>query len=162
MKIICDGFEFDFTDALDVFVFDEKDKASPNYHGLSHAMKAVDLIVELDESYIFIEVKDFHEPDDYKDKDYFNHLREVLKYKYRDTWIYRWAESKTDKPIRYLCLLELENALISRMAKEVQKQLPMNKQNNRWVSEISSGVGVVNFRLWNERFTALPVARLAT
>ena len=47
MKIACDGFEFDFTDAVNVFVFDEKDKAKATYHGLSHAMKAVDLIVEL-------------------------------------------------------------------------------------------------------------------
>jgi len=47
MSIEVDGFEFDFTDAIDVFVFDEKDKTNPMYHGLSHAMKAVDLIVEL-------------------------------------------------------------------------------------------------------------------
>ena len=47
MKIEADGFAFDFTDALDGFVFDEKDKTQPHYHGLSHAMKAVDIIVEL-------------------------------------------------------------------------------------------------------------------
>ncbi len=38
MKIAVDGFEFDFQDAIDAFVFDEKDRSSPTYHGLSHAM----------------------------------------------------------------------------------------------------------------------------
>ncbi|MBF0234084.1 MAG: hypothetical protein HQK65_13760, partial [Desulfamplus sp.] len=87
MKVSADGFEFDFTDAINAFVFDEKDKNLPNYHGLSHAMKAVDLIVELERQYSFVEVKDFHAPDDYYDSNYFNHLTEVLKYKYRDSFI---------------------------------------------------------------------------
>ena len=30
MKIEADGFAFDFTNALDVFVFDEKDKTKPH------------------------------------------------------------------------------------------------------------------------------------
>ncbi len=29
MKIAVDGFEFDFQDAIDAFVFDEKDRSSP-------------------------------------------------------------------------------------------------------------------------------------
>ena len=123
MRIEVGGFEFDFTDAIDVFVFDESDKSKPTYHGLSHAMKAVDLIVELDDAYLFVEVKDFYSPKDYQENKNFNHLRETLKGKYRDSWLYRWAEKKVDKPIHYLCLLTLENALVSRMNKEMQKQL---------------------------------------
>lgn len=65
MKIEADGFEFQFTNAVDAFRFDEKDKAKPHFHGLSHAMKAVDLVVELPTDYLFIEVKDFHAADDY-------------------------------------------------------------------------------------------------
>ena len=111
MRMTVDGFDFDFMDAIDAFVFDEKDKNLPTYHGLSHAMKAVDIIVELENDYLFIEVKDFYSPDDYEKGDCFNHLRNVLKYKYRDTFLYRWAERKIDKPVRYICLLALENAL---------------------------------------------------
>ncbi len=66
MKIEADGFSFDFTDAIDAFVFDEKDKKKPHYHSLSQAMKALDLIVELDNDYLFIEIKDFHAPDNYR------------------------------------------------------------------------------------------------
>jgi len=124
MKIEVDGFEFDFQDATDAFVFDEKDRSSSTYHGLSHAMKAVDLIVELENDYLFVEVKDFHAPDEYYDGNCFNHLREVLKQKYRDSFLYRWAEKKMDKPIRYLCLLTLDNALVSRMNKEIRLHIP--------------------------------------
>ena len=77
MIVECDGFEFDFTDALDVFIFDEKDKQKTNYHGLSHAMKAVDIVVELQDYYLFIEVKDFYEPESYIDPKFFSHLCEL-------------------------------------------------------------------------------------
>lgn len=124
MRVSADGFEFDFTDAVDAFIFDEKDKHLPTYHGLSHAMKAVDIVVELENGYLFVEVKDFHNPNEYQDKNHFNHLTEVLKYKYRDSFLYRWAENKVEKPIYYLCLLTLDNALTSRMNKEIRIQLP--------------------------------------
>ena len=68
MKVKADGFEFEFPEALEAYVFDEKDKAAARYHGLSHAMKAVDLVVELPNDTLFIEVKDFHAPDDYNFK----------------------------------------------------------------------------------------------
>ena len=172
MKLEADGFAFDFTDALDGFVFDEKDKTKPYYHGLSHAMKAVDLIIEMENDYLFIEIKDFHAPDDYdfhravneeqhKDRmKYFNHLREVLKYKYRDTWMYRWAENKIDKPVRYLCLLTLDNALLTRMNKELRQQLPVTKIGSRWTREIASTAVVVNLDRWNTNFPAWPVVRI--
>lgn len=160
MKKACDGFEFDFTDAIDVFVFDEKKTDETHYHGLSHAMKAVDLIVELDSCYLFLEVKDFHAPKTYNDSGHFNHLREVLKYKYRDTWLYRWAENKIDKPIKYLCMLELEKGLISRMQEEIRRQLPVGSAGPRWQVEVSTGVAVLNFAFWNKRFPAWPVKRL--
>lgn len=159
MKVSADGFEFDFTDAIDAFIFDEKDKTKPTYHGLSHAMKAVDLIVELEEAYYFIEVKDFHTPNDYNGKDHFNHLREVLKYKYRDTFLYRFSENKIEKPIYYLCLLTLDNALISRMIKEIRIQLPIGRPAARWERGIVHGAGILNEERWNKRYPQWPVSR---
>lgn len=152
MIITVDGFEFDFQDAVDVFIFDEQDKGKVSFHGLSHAMKAVDLVVELEHDYLFIEVKDFHTPDDYKNGSYFNHLRESLKYKYRDSFLYRWAENKVDKPIRYLCLLTLDNALISRMNKEIRKQLPTGQPISRWQRAMAHSSVVLNENRWNENF----------
>ena len=159
MRMTVDGFDFDFMDAIDAFVFDEKDKNLPTYHGLSHAMKAVDIIVELENDYLFIEVKDFYSPDDYKNGDCFNHLRNVLKYKYRDTFLYRWAERKIDKPVRYICLLTLENALISRMNKEIRIQLPLSRPVERWERSIVDSCVVLNEERWNQNFPKWPVSR---
>lgn len=159
MKKVCDGFEFDFTDAINVIIFDEKDKNNPNFHGLSHAMKAVDLIVELSDCYLFIEVKDFHQPDDYKVKDAFSHLRESLKYKFRDTWLYRWCEDKLDKPIKYLCLLELDSALLIQMTKELKKQLPMGATGPRWNQQLAMSCVVLNSKIWNQKYPEWPIKR---
>ncbi len=161
MRIEVDGFDFDFTDAIDVFVFDEADRTKPRYHGLSHAMKAVDLVVELENAYLFVEVKDFHSPEDYQGDDHFNHLRETLKGKYRDSWLYRWAENKVDKPIRYLCLLTLEDGLISRMNEEMKKQLPQGiPVSSRWQRAIAEVCVVLNLERWNSKFSAWPVSRI--
>ena len=55
-----DGFSFDFSDALDAFVFDEKDRFKPTFHG--QPMKAVDIVVELADAYLYVEIKDFYDP----------------------------------------------------------------------------------------------------
>lgn len=171
MNIETDGFSFDFSDALDVFCFDEKNQEKPHFHGLSHAMKAVDLVVELPTDYLFIEIKDFYAPDDYDFKQAidaaqrqdrqtcFNHLREVLKHKFRDTWLYRWAEGKTDKPIHYLCLLTLDNALLSLMHQELQRQLPVGAAGPRWSGALLQSCAVLNLERWNRNFPKWPVTR---
>lgn len=51
--------EFVFLDAIDGLKFDEQDKSSPFFHGLSHCMKAVDFVVELPQATLFVEIKDF-------------------------------------------------------------------------------------------------------
>ena len=115
-------------------------------------MKAVDIIVELENDYLFIEVKDFFSPEEYQGKEHFKHLKEVLKYKYRDTFLYRWAEQKVDKPIHYLCLLTLENALISRMNKAIRLELPWGKPVTRWKRPIVDRCVVLNEARWNKNF----------
>ena len=102
---------------------------------------------------------DFYSPDDYKNGDCFNHLRNVLKYKYRDTFLYRWAERKIDKPVRYICLLALENALISRMNKEIRIQLPLSRPVERWERSIVDSCVVLNEERWNHNFPKWPVSR---
>jgi hypothetical protein len=169
MRIEADGFAFDFTDALDVFCFDETDKTKPHFHGLSHVMKAVDLVVELPTGYLFIEMKDFHAADDYDFKRVmgdaqraehhprFTRLRDVLRDKFRDTWLYRWAEDKTDKPIHYLCLLTLDNALLPLMGKELQRQLPAGSAGPRWRRGLAQSCTVLNLERWNANFPKWPV-----
>ncbi|WP_435549674.1 hypothetical protein [Desulfobacterium sp. N47] len=90
---------------------------------------------------------------------HFNHLTEFLKYKYRDSFLYRWAENKIEKPVYYLCLLTLDNALVSRMNKEVRIQLLPGRPIDRWEKEIAHKTLVVNEDRWNKNFPKWPVSR---
>lgn len=162
MKITADGFVFDFTDALEVFIFDEKDRTKPLFHGLP--MKAVDIIAEFEEAYIFVEMKNFDNPDMYNEsnattdediqqsKDNFKWLKNYLKYKYRDSYLFRHAEHKVDKPVHYLCLLTLDNAVNIRLQKELKRELPIGKASKRWQSEIVRSCQVLNITTWNRVF----------
>jgi hypothetical protein len=169
MKIDADGFSFDFTDAINAYVFDEKDKSKPTYHGLP--MKAVDIVAEFNNAYIFVEIKNFHDPNSYNnsladdDEDSnaksgnFKWLKNYLKYKYRDTYLFRYAEKKTDKPIHYICLLTFDNALNIRMQKSLTRELPVGKVSKRWLQEIATSCQVVNIERWNLNFPKWPVTQ---
>lgn len=171
MKIDADGFSFDFTDAINAFVFDEKDKSKPSYHGLP--MKAVDIVAEFSDAYIFVEMKDLHDPDSYNEmladgeedgktkRANFKWLKNYLKYKYRDTYIFRHAEDKADKPIHYICLLTFDNALNTRLQKSLKQELPVGKASKRWRREIASSCHVLNVDRWNSNFPKWPVTRSA-
>ncbi len=174
MKIRADGFAFEFPDALEAFVFDEKHQSAPHFHGLSHAMKAVDLVVELPNDTLFIEIKDFHAPDDYNFKaavtdgerterrQSLNHLRDVLVHKFRDTWLYRWSERAAtlpDKPVRYLCVLTLDNGLLGVVNKELNQALPKGRAGPHWQRELAQTCVVLNPQRWNSAFPAWPLKR---
>jgi hypothetical protein len=166
-----DGFSFDFTDALNAFVFDEKDKNKDTFHGVP--MKAVDIIVELQDKYLFVEIKkydvrvdssvelplDDSESDDKRTR--LNWLKNYLKYKYRDSYLFRYAENKVDKPIHYLCLINLENALNSILQKTLRRELPVGIASNRWKKEIVSSCQVLNLDKWNKLFPEWPAAHIA-
>ncbi|MBF0232700.1 MAG: hypothetical protein HQK65_06635 [Desulfamplus sp.] len=152
--------EFDFSDAIHGFKFDETDKQSIYYHDLSHCMKAVDFIVELENDYLFVEVKDFNAPEQYDQPEQFRNLRNALKDKFRDTFLYRFAEIKVDKPIRYLCLMTLEDALISRLMKEMRRVIPEGMASARWKTAVAKSCVVANINRWNHRFPKWPVCRI--
>lgn len=168
MKVDSDGFSFDFTDALDAFVFDEKDKLKATFHGLP--MKAVDIVAEFEHAYIFVEMKDLDDPATYDIKsfiteeeskakrDRFKWLKNYLKYKYRDSYLFRHAEKKVDKPIHYICLLTFENALNTAMQKALNKELPVGSPSKRWKREIVKSCQVVNVERWNKNFPKWPVS----
>jgi hypothetical protein len=172
MKVNADGFSFDFTDALDAFVFDEKDKMKSTYHG--QPMKAVDIVAEFPNAYVFVEMKDFHDPASYDIMDLtseedlkakragFKWLKNYLKYKYRDSYLFRYAEKKVDKPIHYICLLTFDNALNTAIRKALQKELPVGLASRRWKQEIVKSCQVVNVAKWNENFPKWPVSHAST
>jgi len=164
-----DGFSFDFSDALDAFVFDEKDRSKPTFHG--QPMKAVDIVVELADAYLYVEIKDFHDPaaydverfDDEEElkakRDAFRWLKNYLKYKYRDSYLYRHAEEKVEKPIHYICLLTFENALNTVMQKALSRELPVGRVSRRWRRELVTSCQVLNLGKWNQHFPKWPARR---
>ena len=104
-RVQVDGYEFNFPKSRELYKFDEqRDKASPYYHGMSHAMKAVDVMVELDTQYLFIEIKRFDQGLDagVKKEEAETFLINSLVAKFRDTFVYRYCENKLDKPIKYI------------------------------------------------------------
>lgn len=172
MKVVkTNGFEFRFENALDAFVFDETDNTKPTFHGAP--MKGVDIVAEFDEAYIYIELKDYddssaydvlsaiNEAEKHSRQASFNWLKNYLKYKFRDSYLYRHAEQKVEKPIHYICLVTFDNALNGRMQKSLKQELPVGKASRRWIQPLAKSCQVVNLDKWNENFPKWPVKRIA-
>lgn len=173
MIVVADDYRFNFTDAINAFKFDETDPASPNFHGAP--MKAVDIVTELVDAYLFVEVKEYpasYDPEEIssekacdeidcaKRQKHFNWLKNFLKYKHRDTFLYRYAEEKTDKPIHYLCLLNFDDAMNSSMQKDLRKELPVGKASGRWLKSIADSCQVLNLAAWNRNFPKWPAQKV--
>ncbi|MCB5228743.1 MAG: hypothetical protein LHW44_01550 [Candidatus Cloacimonetes bacterium] len=168
-SVSCDGYDFDFPKALNAFKFDSTDKNDQYYHGAP--MKAVDIIVEFENEYVFIEIKNFHnrsryedetalEPFDIQDnKGALNLLKESLKYKYRDSLLYRFAESKVDNPIHYICLLNLKPSTLYGLAKVLRKELPVGISCARWKKPLAESCVVLNEAMFQSQF---PKWRIST
>ena len=131
MKVSADAFPFDFTDAVDAFRFDEQDSSAPRFHGLSHIMKAVDVVVELPGDYLLVEVKDYRLARRPFPTGFVRELAKDLRSKFRDSFLYRWCEDKTDKPVHYLCMLEIETNLLLRLQAEVARVVPAGRPHTR-------------------------------
>ncbi|OQB39643.1 MAG: hypothetical protein BWY06_01560 [Candidatus Latescibacteria bacterium ADurb.Bin168] len=136
-------------------------------HGLSHCMKAVDFIVELADRYLFIEIKDPDNPaSNPSDKTEFSNklqsgkLDEDLKYKYRDSFLYRWASQQIEKPIHYYVLVSLSALgapeLLAR-TEQLKRKLPLNGPSSGvWKRTMVAQCAVFNIDAWN-RLLAYPI-----
>lgn len=167
MKLSERDLEFDFTDAIDGLIFDQMDKTLPNYHGIGEFHR-VDFIVELEKVFLFVEVKDPGNPRaEAKGIAKFSGelndgtLSKTFAAKFMDSFIYRWAENKVDKPIHYISLVTLEAALLLNLSDEIERRLPpMGKQIPRWKRKPAEHCQVFNIETWNESFPKWPVVRV--
>lgn len=171
MNVEAAGYNFTFPGAIEAYIFDETDNSKPTFHGAP--MKAVDVMVELEDAYLYIEIKDYDDVSLYdircagkddeetkKRQDGFRWLKGYLKYKFRDTYLYRVAEFKTNKPVHYICVVNFDNALNSLIKKELRRDLPVGKHCRRWHQAIAESCQVVNFDKWNNSFPSWPLARI--
>ena len=140
-------------------------------HGLSHCMKAVDFIIELQDSVLFVEFKDPENPQAHtKDRAAFirkflsGQLDTDLKTKYRDSWLYEWAQGRAQKPITYLVLLgasTLSDADLLARTEALKRQLPITGPGDRpWQQPFVAGCAVMNLAAWNRALPKLPVSRI--
>ena len=156
---------FDFPNAKALFKFDEKDPLSPTFHGAP--MKGVDVVAEFPTFQLWIEIKEYTPEEinemkmtgDMKKNDGRNlksYLTNNFKYKFRDTFLYRFCEEKISLPIVYVCLTNFDNTLNIFFRKELQKHLPTGKANpKRWKKELikSERVFVVDEAAWTRTLT---------
>jgi hypothetical protein len=166
IQIETDGFLFKFEDAINVFKFDEPDRSQSTFHGAP--MKAVDIIAEFENEYIFVEIKNFDDPSIYNVnninssltadeekgiRDSFKWLKNYLKYKYRDSFLYRYAENKVDKDIIYICLLSnFDGPLNNHIRRTLMQELPIRPVPSRWEKSIAKTCHVLNLEQWNRNY----------
>lgn len=153
---------FEFTNASSGIKFDEQDKADPDFHGLSHCMKAFDFVVEFQDRYLFLEVKDPPQASAYNNNEDYSKLLKGLVTKFRYTFLYRWAEKKLNKPVTYHCLVNLDSALTLKIMTDLKRELPeVRPKNLRWKQPLVSGCAVSNVTDWNAAFPKWKITRIS-
>jgi hypothetical protein len=140
-------------------------------HGLSHCMKAVDFIIELNDCYLYIEFKDPQAPlasqqvgSSYLESFRKGQLDEDLKYKYRDSYLYEWASGRADKPIDYLVLVALDTLrtpLLRHRRRELERKLTvLGPSGQPWHQPFVRSCAVFNLDTWNRNLPDLPIVRI--
>ena len=146
-------------------------KFDDDSHGLSHCMKAVDIIVELADRFLFLEFKDPQHPHapqqnraEFIQEFMAGELDEQLKYKFRDTFLYEWASGRASKPIHYFVLIAddaLSDAELLSRSDALAGKLPLNgPKSDPWVRRIVESCVVFNIESWNRRLPRFPIRRL--
>ena len=140
-------------------------------HGLSHCMKAVDFIIELSDSYLYIEFKDPYQPGSTQEsrQEFIQRfesgvLDEDLKYKYRDSYLYEWASGRADKPVHYAVLVaaeDLSDDVFLMRTEDLKRKLPIIVPDS-WTRPIVDACYVFNIPMWNHYLPELPVTRMSS
>lgn len=160
LDLIEERVRFNFPNANKLFKFDEKDTMSPTYHGAP--MKGVDVVAEFSGFQLWIEIKEYT-PEEIiqmrkecgqrktNEPNHKSWLLGYFKYKFRDTFLYRFCEDKVGLPVVYVCLTNFDSALNLYFKKELRRHLPTGKANGkRWKKELiaKDNVHVVDFAAW--------------
>ena len=164
--------EFDFRAALRVKKFDDEQK-----HGMSHCMKAVDFLVEWDDSFWFVEVKDpSHSkiPPQHQKGQRDNFLDKIknkklfsgeLGPKLKDSFLYLHLDNRLpDKPMKYFVLLALDcfgpEHLVPLSDKLQRASCLLGPNNSSWKNQYIENALVFTEKTWNEKMAHCPVKRI--
>lgn len=163
---------FDFREAKSVISLDKHGRG----HGLTHVMKAVDFVVEWDDQFWLIEVKNPENskiPREHRDQakqEFFNKIESrslissELFPKFIDSLVYLGLDSGIPtKPMRYLTLIALASltpvqcSTLSDALLSHSKSL-LHGPKNGWSKGFS--VHLFNLELWNRALPFCPVTRI--
>lgn len=142
----------------------------PATHGLS-CMKAVDFIIEMVDHLLFIEIKDPENPSamlgnraQFVSEFKSGKIDEILKYKYRDSFLYEWAAKRTIKPIYYFVIIAISTLSAADLllrTDELKRKLPLHgPSSGDWRRPIVGGCAVFNIDSWNRKFPQYVVQRI--
>ena len=168
--LVEDELEFDFSHALNATHFDGIN------HRMSHCMKAVDFLVEWDDEFWFVEVKDpsaSNIPGPYRSRQVSSFIDKMknktlfsdeLGPKLKDSFLYRHLQDKLpDKSLKYYVLLAIErldDALLTYSIDNLKRYTCLlGPDNSAWPNKYIEGVAVFNEKTWNEKLARCPVRR---
>ncbi len=141
-------------------------------HGLSHCMKAVDFIIETPEEDFFLELKDPDHPrahskavEEFQQSLKSGKLIKDLVSKFRDTFLYRWAEREDfQPPSHYFVVIAartLEPAHLLALTDQLKRHLPLEgPRSERWNRRLAQRCAVFNMETWNKAMPAFPLSRI--
>jgi len=153
--------EFDFNGAISVIKFDD---------GATHAsssIQAVDFIIEYEDCYRFVEIKDPDEPgaakvDAFREKLKSGKLIRNLAGKYRDSLFFRGLQANTEKDVEYVVLLSmsaLDDALFLVKQDELKRSIPFSHQS--WQRNSATACAILSVNQWKKRYGHDSVRRLS-
>lgn len=142
-------------------------------HGLSHCMKAVDFIIDLEDRILFVELKDPDNPaaktgnrEEHIEKFRSGQLDSDLKSKYRDSFLYEWASGREVKPVFFFVLIAasvLSDADLLARTDALRRQIPLaGPRELQWKRPLLAGCAVMNLATWNRVLPQFPVTRMST
>ena len=161
MKLTERDLEFDFSSAVSATKFDD---------GKTHAsssIQPVDFVIEYEECFRFVEIKDPDEPgaanvDAFREKLKSGKLIRSLAGKYRDSLFFRSFQTHPKKDVEYVVLLSmrlLDDALLLAKQDELQRSIPFSHQ--AWEGNSASACVILNMNQWKKRYGDASVRRLS-
>jgi len=132
-------------------------------HINSNEYKSVDVIIETDDEFIYIEVKNPDHPNamKFRNRDKCitdfkaGKLDEDIHKKFMDSFLYEWAESRANKPIKFYLIIginNLESALLLPRKDALKGKWPFNHPDRpQWTGRCIR-CEVFSFETWNSKF----------
>ena len=153
MRLTAEEYIFDFPDALSLVKFDGES------HGMTHCMKAVDVVAEFENVRLYIEVKSYEANSKWLKKGVGTsndrELMDSLTYKYRDSYLYHLCKhQKKDKKSIFVFLTDWTNTpIINGLTNRLQERFPRYGTNPEWKGiwkeTFIDAVTVVNPSIWS-------------